>query len=102
MVRKLTILLLLCLGALHAQAFQFDALVNSDTLISKSWTIDDGLPVNTLNNVVQDEEGHLWIATYDGLVRFDGEEFDIFNHANTPVIPHNRMVKLFFQAPHLL
>lgn len=97
MVRKLTILLLLCLGALHVQAFQFDALVNSDTLISKSWTIDDGLPVNTLNNVVQDEEGHLWIATYDGLVRFDGEEFDIFNHANTPVIPHNRMVKLFFQ-----
>lgn len=97
MVRKLTILLLLCLGALHVQAFQYDALVNSDTLISKSWTIDDGLPVNTLNNIIQDEEGHLWITTYDGLVRFDGEEFDIFNHANTPVIPHNRMVKLFFQ-----
>ena len=35
------------------------------------WTTEDGLPVNSVRDIVQGPQGYLWLATYDGLVRFD-------------------------------
>ncbi|MFA6936738.1 MAG: adenylate/guanylate cyclase domain-containing protein [Treponema sp.] len=48
--------------------------------VSRVWTAADGLPGNTITDVIQDKTGYLYIGTYDGLVRFDGVEFTIFNH----------------------
>jgi len=45
----------------------------------ESWTTDKGLPQNTVHSVVQTADGYLWLATLDGLVRFDGVKFRIFN-----------------------
>src|SRR6266700_3988508 len=42
---------------------------------AKSWLVEDGLPHNVVNRVVQDGRGFLWIATAGGLARFDGREF---------------------------
>jgi len=39
------------------------------------WLAEDGLPLNHLNDLALDRDGRLWIATYDGLVAFDGERF---------------------------
>jgi signal transduction histidine kinase/ligand-binding sensor domain-containing protein len=47
--------------------------------------------------MVQDDVGYIWFSTYDGLVRFDGLEFDVFNHVNTKVFPHNRITDLYYQ-----
>lgn len=85
------------LGAVDSYAYQSRLTIQSDTLTIQSWTVDDGLPVNTLNTMVQDDIGYLWFSTYDGLVRFDGLEFEIFNHVNTPAFPHNRITNLHFQ-----
>ncbi|MFM2245269.1 MAG: hypothetical protein RL071_1343, partial [Pseudomonadota bacterium] len=41
------------------------------------WTIADGLPLNHINDVVVDDAGVVWLATYDGLVRFDGRRFEV-------------------------
>ncbi|WP_363798057.1 ATP-binding protein [Lysobacter firmicutimachus] len=35
-------------------------------------TVADGLPSNTVNRVVEDRHGYLWIATSEGLARYDG------------------------------
>lgn len=35
----------------------------------------DGLPQFTINDIVQDNKGFIWLATYDGLSKFDGYEF---------------------------
>ncbi len=70
---------------------------NSDSLITKNWKVNDGLPVNTINSVQQDGKGYLWFTTYDGIVRFNGLEFHTFNHANTPELPQNRAVFSHFQ-----
>ncbi|MDR9415103.1 MAG: two-component regulator propeller domain-containing protein [Gracilimonas sp.] len=78
-------------------SFQDAVLGRSDSLTSKIWTIEDGLPVNTLNNMVQDSMGYLWISTYDGLVRFDGIDFKIYNHSNVPQMPHNRTSMVYLQ-----
>jgi ligand-binding sensor domain-containing protein/signal transduction histidine kinase len=39
------------------------------------WSTEDGLPSNTISDLVQTRDGYLWASTYDGLVRFDGVRF---------------------------
>lgn len=59
------------------------------------WTTTDGLPQNAVNAILQTRDGYLWLATYDGLVRFDGLQFTVFNKGNTRGIRSNRFDRLF-------
>ncbi len=43
-------------------------------------TIADGLSQNTVTDILQDRKGYLWFATENGLHRYDGYRFDIFQH----------------------
>jgi ligand-binding sensor domain-containing protein/class 3 adenylate cyclase len=47
--------------------------------VSRVWTAADGLPGNTITDIIQDRNGYMYIGTYDGLVRFDGFNFTILN-----------------------
>src|SRR5262245_35705971 len=42
------------------------------SFVHESWTVEDGLPLNSIRQVHQSYDGYIWIATLDGLVRFDG------------------------------
>ncbi len=64
-----------------------------------SWTADNGLPQNILRGIGQTRDGYLWIATLDGLVRFDGVRFTVFSKTNTRGIQSNRFTSLYF-APN--
>lgn len=59
------------------------------------WTADAGLPQNSVYAVTQTRDGYLWLATSDGLARFDGARFTIFNKGNSPGISSNRFVCLY-------
>lgn len=50
------------------------------------WTTDNGLISNNLTSVVQSQNGFLWITTYNGLLRFDGETFEQYDRENTPFL----------------
>ena len=78
--------LCLCAWATRAQ-YRFD-----------HWTADDGLPQNSVYGIVQTRDGYLWLATLDGLARFDGVRFTVFNKSNAPGIVNNRFVSLFEAA----
>jgi len=97
MVRKGILFFLLLLFVESISAFQLPLLQRLDTLTHRSWTLEDGLPVNTVNSITQDSAGFLWITTYDGLVRFDGIDFKVFNYSNTPAMPHNRSTLIHIQ-----
>lgn len=50
----------------------------------RQWTTLDSLPHNKIHGITQDAEGFIWVATWNGLVRFDGDRFTLFDTRNTP------------------
>ncbi len=48
---------------------------------------DDGLSQSVVNAIIQDQHGFIWLATQDGLNRFDGIEFQVFK--NDPTKPNS-------------
>ena len=45
------------------------------------WTVDNGMPENEIRGITQTPDGYLWIATFNGLVRFDGVHLTVFNRS---------------------
>jgi len=43
------------------------------------YTTDDGLPSNTVYEIVQDSSGTLWFGTENGLVSYNGQSFERFS-----------------------
>ena len=50
----------------------------------QSWSSEDGLPQNTVLAVQQTRDGYMWLGTFEGLVRFDGADFTVYDRQNTP------------------
>ena len=60
-------------------AFVSDACAGlPETPRPRQFTVADGLPSNRINAIAQDRAGYLWIATSDGLARFDGVAFRVW------------------------
>jgi signal transduction histidine kinase/ligand-binding sensor domain-containing protein len=59
------------------------------------WQTEDGLPQNSVYDVVQTRDGYLWFGTEEGVVRFDGVRFVVFDKKNTPAIRANWIQKIF-------
>jgi signal transduction histidine kinase/ligand-binding sensor domain-containing protein/ActR/RegA family two-component response regulator len=53
----------------------------------QTWQTADGLPQNSVRAIVQTREGYLWFATAEGLVRFDGVRFTVYDRTSTPALP---------------
>ena len=45
----------------------------------QAWSTENGLPQNSVHQVLQSADGYIWLATEDGLARFDGTNFKVFN-----------------------
>lgn len=60
------------------------------------YSTDDGLASNAISDITRDDYGYIWIATWNGLSRFDG--FNFYNYAtgNRSGVPllHNRIIDL--------
>ncbi len=64
----------------------------------RSWQSEDGLPVNLVRSIVQATDGHLWIATAECIVRFDGIEFERLDLAPDFPYLHSGDNRLFATA----
>jgi hypothetical protein len=58
------------------------------------WEAAEGLPEDTTTAMVQTPDGYLWFGTFNGLVRFDGAKFTVFDRSNTPQLPSPEIINL--------
>lgn len=89
-----TVLLLLLLLGWGAPVFCLDPAKTMDFCQHNVWTIDDGLPINSIFAITQTSDGYLWLGTEMGLARFDGVKFDVYDHENTPVLTNDLVLSL--------
>lgn len=55
----------------------------------QAWVMENGLPQNSVQALVQTRDGFLWLGTEAGLARFDGSGFQIFDRNSHPALPGN-------------
>ncbi len=58
------------------------------------WQTGSGLPQNTVHTALQSRDGYMWFATEGGLVRFDGQQFVVYDSSNTPSLKSNHIRSL--------
>lgn len=58
------------------------------------WKTEQGLPQNSALDICQTRDGYLWIATQEGLARFDGARFVVFDKNNTPAFKSSWVSRL--------
>lgn len=57
--------------------------------IHKVWQTEQGLPQNSAYTLCQTRDGYLWIGTAEGLARYDGVRFTVFDKNSTPALTSN-------------
>ncbi len=55
----------------------------NDSIVIRKFTQKDGLPSYNIRKIIQDKWGFVWIASQDGISRFDGREFSNYTR-NAP------------------
>ncbi|MCF0148811.1 MAG: histidine kinase [Clostridium sp.] len=80
-MRKVIILPIIIGIIINSLCFQVSA-VNNDkkNIVFKRITVDDGLSQTTAQYLFQDSKGYMWIATTDGLNRYNGHEFEVYKY----------------------
>ncbi len=78
-----------------AAAFGLQPLTPLASYGRQTWVMENGLPQNTVQALVQGANGFLWIGTEVGLVRFDGNGFQVFDKDTVPALPGNDVHCLF-------
>ena len=84
-MRNTLIILFICFAALcHGQSY-------------KIFTADQGLSSSLINRIHQDHNGMIWIATEDGLNRYDGVKLTVYRHQpdDEHSLAHNYVRTLF-------
>ena len=85
----------LLLVTLFGFSLLFAAPLSSTQYGHETWQTEQGLPQNTVQALLQTRDGYLWLGTKEGLARFDGLHFTVFDKHNTPQIQHNQIRNLY-------
>lgn len=82
--QKCILLSVFLYGGLHAEVYSPTSIVPLEDYVVKSLTTEDGLPMNQLNYLAASQSGFIWVATFEGLLRYDGQSFDALTHQDYP------------------
>jgi signal transduction histidine kinase/ligand-binding sensor domain-containing protein/CheY-like chemotaxis protein/HPt (histidine-containing phosphotransfer) domain-containing protein len=93
---RVSLAILLILVSLSAQAL--DPSLKLSQYVLDNWQIPQGLPQNSAQAIARTPDGYLWVGTQEGLARFDGVRFVVFDHGNEPAIPDKHISVLYVDA----
>jgi len=65
-------------------ALALDPVRRADSYSVQGWSIEQGLPSSKVRDITESRDGYLWIATAQGIARFDGNQFTIFTRSTNP------------------
>ncbi len=82
-LRRAAVMTLLAAAAPPAAALDPDLAITQ--LSHATW--QEELPQSTVHTLLQSRDGYLWLGTYEGLVRFDGARFSVFDQLRTHSLP---------------
>ena len=90
--------------SLAIQTYAFASNVNQTPLKFERISIAEGLSQSYVYDIIQDDNGFIWIATQDGLNRYDGKNFVYYRHdsTNKNSIADNFIRKLFIDNKKVL
>jgi signal transduction histidine kinase/ligand-binding sensor domain-containing protein/CheY-like chemotaxis protein/HPt (histidine-containing phosphotransfer) domain-containing protein len=88
-------LLSVLLAAVYTDAVALDPSVQLTQYVLDNWQIPDGLPQSSAQALARTADGYLWVGTQEGLARFDGVRFTVFDSAGDPAIPNKHISVLF-------
>ena len=77
------VLALMVTGVCITAAQESSSLRPLNQFVHDAWTEHDGLPQNGVYSIHQTHDGYLWFGSQEGLVRFDGVRFTVFDRTNT-------------------
>jgi signal transduction histidine kinase/DNA-binding NarL/FixJ family response regulator/ligand-binding sensor domain-containing protein len=77
--------------AFQGQSRPFSWGEQTERYLIRKFTVAEGLPLNSSNYVVHHTDGYLYIATNDGLAKFDGFRFSTINTSAFPSLQSNRI-----------
>jgi len=68
------------------------------------FTVSDGLVDNSIQTMIQDHQGYLWLGTRAGLHRYDGIEYKLFapDPTDSTQLPNREIYSLFEDSRHRL
>jgi ligand-binding sensor domain-containing protein len=82
---RIPILAALCLtSVMRGECWALNPAKDISQYTHRTWLKKDGLPQNSVYALAQTPDGYLWIGTQEGLARFDGTNFRVYNRATTP------------------
>ena len=58
------------------------------------WQMEEGLPQNTVNSIIQTHDGYLWLGTQNGAARFNGVTFTVFDKTQVDAFLNNQVMAL--------
>jgi ligand-binding sensor domain-containing protein/AraC-like DNA-binding protein len=67
----------------------------------RTWTVQSGLPLNTITALIQTQDGYIWVGTHAGLLRFDGVQFTTFTKQDS-LLTNDRITSLYEDANKVL
>ncbi len=88
--------LLWFLVALSPPLFALDPHKHVTQYMHRAWSLQQGLPQSTVNAIVHTRDGYLWLGTQEGLARFDGVRFQVFNTQNVSQLKSN-FIRILYQ-----
>lgn len=69
--------------ALSRPALALDPARALTQYMRENWQTEQGLPQNAVGAIQRTRDGYLWVGTEEGLARFDGVRFVVFNRHST-------------------
>src|SRR6202051_5095315 len=88
-------LLAVLLIAVCARSLALEPSLEPSQYVLDNWQIPEGLPQTSVQAIARTPDGYLWVGTQEGLARFDGVRFTVFDGNNEPAIPNKYITVLF-------